>query len=870
MFTNVKSGAMYVVKMITMRNGFMDSEPVAFKVSTYPDSPTKIHIISLSDRQMTLQWSGTPCDGCNVDFYYIDKVSDAGEVLHNDGVSCSPSANGQEKICTKSFKNLHPGHLYTFSVTAVSFGLRSQRPFVYQQRTKPGIPGDITFNLIDKWRVILSWFAAEGLVDSYIVNIRSGKGNVDESREIPYNRRRLDFTNLRPGRPYTISIIANVDGLVSNARSIVVHTLPDIPTRVENFLVKAISPVEVLATFSEPKQPNGIIEAYHISYYGSTSLGKPCPSVLDRRLPGTSTKVVIGDLYAGCNYTLTIAASTGAGKGSPVTQYVRTPIGAPKATGRQPGVPPSNAIHRNSFTVTFDTTFFDEAYGDIQSYAILVAESTTINSHTVDSKNITTPPVMMTWAEAFEYDIIPRYQIDELYHYAELFEGDTHYARRKREAARGKREAVYSRDIHIGKEKCSKTDKTEFCNGPLKSGRTYVYQFRGFSSNGYSDTEFSPPIQLPSDQTGLIVGISVVLVVLFIIVLVLAVLVIGRRWKYVPYRGKYMLANTSEPLTSGTMNSKGSRASKIKFSRPVLLSEFCQDYHTMNAHSHYGFSQEYETIRKVGNKKNCNAAVLADNVSKNRYTNILPYDKTRVKLSSIDDDEGSDYINANYIPGFNSPREFIACQGPLPGTTDDTWKMIWEHNVATVVMVTQLVEKGKVKCDQYWPEDHKPVMYGDVQVTMTSSTEQQDWNVREFTLQKAENTKKVRHLNYVSWPDHGVPESSDVLLSFIKFVRQQIPRNGTPTIVHCSAGVGRTGTFICLDRILHHIEDFDFVDIMAFVSEMRMHRNYMVQTEQQYVFIHRCVLDILEEKGIAPKQTPSSINGDAAEHSCKV
>ncbi|XP_033126338.1 receptor-type tyrosine-protein phosphatase beta-like [Anneissia japonica] len=276
-----------------------------------------------------------------------------------------------------------------------------------------------------------------------------------------------------------------------------------------------------------------------------------------------------------------------------------------------------------------------------------------------------------------------------------------------------------------------------------------------------------------------------------------------------------------------------------KYSRSIALSDFCYDYNQMSAHTHFGYSQEYESIQKIGKKISSSVAVQPENVVKNRYSNILPYDRTRVKLTYIQGEAGSDYINANYIPGFKSPREFISCQGPLPGTIADMWRMVWELNITNVVMVTKLVERGKVRCEQYWPEDHKPVFFGDVIVTMTTKTEtEKNWHVREFMIQYSAKTRKVKHFHFLDWPDHGVPETSSPLVNFVKTVRLHILNENTPTLVHCSAGVGRTGTFICLDRLLQHIEKYDHVDIMGIVCEMRLHRAYMVQTEVIFCLIY--------------------------------
>ncbi|XP_070574627.1 receptor-type tyrosine-protein phosphatase beta-like [Ptychodera flava] len=269
----------------------------------------------------------------------------------------------------------------------------------------------------------------------------------------------------------------------------------------------------------------------------------------------------------------------------------------------------------------------------------------------------------------------------------------------------------------------------------------------------------------------------------------------------------------------------------------------------MSAEMDFQFSAEYEDLRSVGRDQTWDASELPENKGKNRYTNILPYDRTRIKLSIQGDDDTSDYVNANWMPGYHSPKEFIATQGPLPGTKDDFWRMIWEYNVKTIVMVTQCTERGKVKCDHYWPFDEESVYYDDIQVNIVSKEVFAEWTLRELNLEKAGKNRKVNHCNFTAWPDHGVPETTQTLLQFVRVVREQMPDNNTPTVVHCSAGVGRTGTFIALDRLIQHMRDNDYVDIYGIACEMRMHRMYMIQTESQYVFIHQCVADLLHEEG---------------------
>ncbi|XP_043083353.1 receptor-type tyrosine-protein phosphatase eta-like isoform X9 [Puntigrus tetrazona] len=265
--------------------------------------------------------------------------------------------------------------------------------------------------------------------------------------------------------------------------------------------------------------------------------------------------------------------------------------------------------------------------------------------------------------------------------------------------------------------------------------------------------------------------------------------------------------------------------------------------------SNCGFAEEYEELKTVGTAQSKNTALAIENKPKNRYGNVLPYDVSRVKLSMC----GSlldDYINANYIPGYNSRKEFIAAQGPLPVTVNEFWRMVWEKNVHTIVMLTRCNEMGRVKCEKYWPSGTNH--YENFSVTTTSEIELESWTIRDFTIKnvKTAETRYIRQFHFTAWPDHGVPQTTEVLIDFRHLVREHMDQYSrhSPAVVHCSAGVGRTGTFIAIDHLIFQIERDSMVDIYGIVNDMRMHRPLMVQTEEQYVYLHQSAYDIIRSR----------------------
>ncbi|KAK6473840.1 receptor-type tyrosine-protein phosphatase V-like [Huso huso] len=288
---------------------------------------------------------------------------------------------------------------------------------------------------------------------------------------------------------------------------------------------------------------------------------------------------------------------------------------------------------------------------------------------------------------------------------------------------------------------------------------------------------------------------------------------------------------------------------------PVPLQLFQQHCKALAADSNAGFTRQFQELRDVGNEQTKTTAELEANKSKNRYQSVLPYDHSIVKLTPIDSEPNSDYINANFIPGYSSLQEFICTQGPLRSTTTDFWRMVWEQNVRSVVMLTLCKEHGKVLCEPYWPALDSTQGYGQVEVTTLSQSCSQDWRVSQLKLyhSSTHTERRVSHFYYTAWPDCGVPRTPASMTSFTEHVREQLNKTegAGPTVVHCSAGVGRTGTFITLDWLLQQLKSGSAVDVPGIVHKLRRSRCLMVQTLDQYIFIHTCLLLKITQEGQA-------------------
>ncbi|XP_064146586.1 receptor-type tyrosine-protein phosphatase delta isoform X12 [Loxodonta africana] len=402
-----------------------------------------------------------------------------------------------------------------------------------------------------------------------------------------------------------------------------------------------------------------------------------------------------------------------------------------------------------------------------------------------------------------------------------------------------------------------------FTNKQLQSGQEYVFfvlaVMEHTESNMYATSPYSDPVvsmdldpqPITDEEEGLIWVVGPVLAVVFIICIVIAILL----YKSKPDRKraesdsrKSSIPNSKEvpshhPTDPVELRRLNFQTPGMASHPPIPVLELADHIERLKANDNLKFSQEYESI-DPGQQFTWEHSNLEVNKPKNRYANVIAYDHSRVLLSAIEGIPGSDYVNANYIDGYRKQNAYIATQGSLPETFGDFWRMMWEQRSATVVMMTKLEERSRVKCDQYWPSRGTET-HGLVQVTLLDTVELATYCVRTFALYKNGSSEKreVRQFQFTAWPDHGVPEHPTPFLAFLRRVKTCNPPDAGPMVVHCSAGVGRTGCFIVIDAMLERIKHEKTVDIYGHVTLMRAQRNYMVQTEDQYIFIHDALLE---------------------------
>ncbi|XP_037539054.1 receptor-type tyrosine-protein phosphatase beta [Nematolebias whitei] len=761
------------------------------------------------------------------------------------------------------FSGLVPGRQYQAEVLSLSGELHNQASTM--GRTAPKPPTSFLFGGVTNTSLEITW---SGPVDSDYDDFDLKWTPQDRLSVFnPYRSRTFGSRILKgmfPGRLYTFSL-RTVSGAMQPG------AMPTYSTPIQNSI--RTKPVRVRSLHCHPQSSTSIScswgapEADFDSYSIECLHQESHTLVYSRRTGRDSTSYIITQLEPHKLYAISVKVMSDGTTSEAAEDRVVTMIDCP------PRPPVSTRVSEKSAVVTkssiifqFNCSWFSDVNGAVSFFTVVVTESEGFDDVQPDQQH-----PLPSYLDYRSNSSIKSYQ--------------TSYIVSR--CSEGPDSSTYIYNISLGtgmdllggpcdhrdlNHPESSRDLNNFCDGPLKPKTSYRISIRAFTqlfdrespesrswSPLFTDTFLSPPVTTETEPlSGVIEGISAGLFLITVMVAVTALLLCRHRAHKQVEDASAAVRWSVRRERSAAGVQLGIRGNR-KISSPIKVINFEFHYNKLLADSNYLLSEEYEDLKDVGRNQPLDSALLPENRGKNRYNNILPYDSTRVKLSYIDDDPCSDYINASYIPGNNFRREYIATQGPLPGTKDDFWKMVWEQNVHNVVMVTQCVEKGRVKCDHYWPFDHDPLYYGDLIVQMLSESVLPEWTIREFRICSEEHlsfSRLVRQFHYTVWPDHGVPENTRSLIQFVRTVRDYINRTpgSGPTVVHCSAGVGRTGTFIILDRVLQQLDTRDTLDIYGAVFDLRLHRSHMVQTEGQYLYLHQCVWDVLRARKLRSEQ----------------
>uniref|UniRef100_A0A8C8DH62 protein-tyrosine-phosphatase n=1 Tax=Oryzias sinensis TaxID=183150 RepID=A0A8C8DH62_9TELE len=734
------------------------------------------------------------------------------------------------------FSGLVPGREYQAEVLSLSGELHNRA--TTNGRTAPKPPTSFLFGGVTNTSLEITW---SGPVGSDYDDFDLQWDPHDQLSVVnPYHSRisgsRI-LTGLFPGRLYSFSL-RTVSG-ATQPGAVVTHSIPiynSIRTRPGRVLGLHCRPQSSTSISCSWTPPEADFDSYNIECVHQDSR----TVVYSRRTGRDSTSYVITQLDPHRHYTVYVKVISAGTTSSEVEDSIVTMIDRPPALPIGTRVSErSTVVSTCSILFTFNCSWFSDTNGAIRFFTVVVTESKGVEDVLPDQYH-----PLPSYRDYISNSSIKSYQTSYFSSYcSESLDSNAH---------------VFNISLGSGMEPLGgpcepSSGLNQFCDGPLKPRTSYRLSIRAFTqlfhedskdigtfSPLFTDTYLSLPIVTETESlNGVIGGISAGLFLIAVVVVITALLVCRRRVGRVgEERPVFGMSQRRERLSTGTQLVQVRSVVKLFLiiSSPIRIMNFESHFNKLQADSHYLLSEEYEDLKDVGRNQPLDSALLPENRGKNRYNNILPYDSTRVKLSYVDDDPCSDYINASYIPGNNFRREYIATQGPLPGTKDDFWKMVWEQNVHNVVMVTQCVEKGRVKCDHYWPFDQDPLYYGDLIVQMLSESVLSEWTIREFRICSEEQlsfSRLVRQFHYTVWPDHGIPDNTQSLIQFVRTVRDYVNRSpgSGPTVVHCSAGVGRSGTFIVLDRVLQQLDVRDTVDIYGAVFDLRLHRSHMVQTE---------------------------------------
>ncbi|KAF0879197.1 PTPRJ phosphatase, partial [Crocuta crocuta] len=759
----------------------------------YPSAVFDIRVLNVTTTGMELTWQNTD-NGSEYTYHLL---------IQSEHGSDEKNSSRREII----LEDLVPGTLYNITIFP-EVNHTQGTPNSTAQYTWPSDVAYIEVNT-STTAATLTWQNFDEASPRYTYHLLIGKdGNFSKALVTDIGMTYATVTGLTPGSSYTVEIFTQVGDVTTPLASGRQSFCTD-PAPVASFRCEVVpkEPTLILKWACPPGTNTGFgLEISRGAWKNVTDLD----SCSLENGPEYRTNVTY--LNFSTSYNISITALSCNKSAPPAQNTCLTGITDPPSPDGSPNI---TSISHNSVKVEFSG--FEASHGPIKAYALILTTGNAVRP---------SPDILRYTYEDFKRGASNTYVTYLI---------TTEEKRRSQDLSE-----VLKYEIDVGNESTTHG----YYNGrlePLGSYRACVAGFTNITfkppNNGLIDgpesyvsfSQYSDAVFLPQDP-GVICGA--------VFGCIFGALVIVAVGGFIFWRKKRKEAKNNELSFS-----------QIK-SKLIRVENFEAYFKKQQADSNCGFAEEYEDLKLVGISLPKYTAELAENRGKNRYNNVLPYDISRVKLS-VQAHSTDDYINANYMPGYHSKKEFIATQGPLPNTLKDFWRMVWEKNVYAIVMLTKCVEQGRTKCEEYWPSKQAQD-YGDITVAMTSEIVLPQWTIRDFTVKNLQTSEShpLRQFHFTSWPDHGVPDTTDLLINFRYLVRDYMKQSPpeSPILVHCSAGVGRTGTFIAIDRLIYQIENENTVDVYGIVYDLRMHRPLMVQTEDQYVFLNQCVLDIIRSQ----------------------
>ncbi|XP_075181473.1 receptor-type tyrosine-protein phosphatase eta-like [Anomaloglossus baeobatrachus] len=824
------SGTNYSISVVTVGVRGYQSSPVTTSVYTKPMPVKFLQIGIVISDFVSLTWSKP--DEYQTSYSYRIQTLNSSSTMINDTIVTSESA---------TIMNLTPGETYTFIVyTRAADNSTESDPVSLSLPTCPG-DTDITSLAVNNYESVdvlgATWIKPAENV-TYVLSLR-GAVNIT----LLSDDTQVNLTGLLPGREYkvTVGIFATACG-----RNSATATEATYPTPPRNLTFTTIGMNILSLSWMEPINMTDVMKTYNISY--ENSLGT-------WTVTSPTTIVTLQNLTSGTNYSITVATVG-------IRQYLSSPVSGSAYTSlpdQAKNITINISISNGSIDIILPP--FDSSNGPIVAYAVILTTE----------MNAERPPrgILSKTYDHFKNKLTDTYVT---------------YITEQNVTLRSAR--TYEIGAHVG-------DGTKFhsyINGPLNPQLQYRVSIAGFKVIQYepntdtinedqsvvSFTRYTSAFALPAiattttitpntittkttvgpgqSYTGAIVG--AVIGSLFGIFALIGGFLMWRKCK----RRKCESDRQRNRIPSSLRNEGGdtvrdhaivtdSRGNVGEQERrwSTKSENFEALFKKLQANNELGFVIDYDRLQSVGILQQRSVAVHTANEEKNRADATYPYDKSRVKLSTLENSSDG-YINASYIPGYTSKKEFIAAQHPLPGTMKDFWYMIWENRITTIVMLSSRREDYQGHGEEYWPKTEAKT-FGNILSTFISENIHNGWTIRDFMVTNLRNNKshQVRQFHLTEWPEDCNIDNREILIQFVREVRQYKEENSSncPILVHCRTGSGRSGIFIALVSIINQLEVDKKVDVYGTVQKMHLHRPLMVQTVAQYIFLHRCALDIV-------------------------
>lgn len=768
---------------------------VRLYVQDVPDPPGIPILTGFTSRSVNLSWtSSANTHHSPIQHYIIHiKVGQKGPWDTSNKVMTPDNSTNFQVIGLKPFT------VYSFRVLAVN-AIGASKPsepsfYILTLREVPeGKPTIVHAQNTSSSSIRIQWkpppkHTIHGEFEGYRITYRPRDRPEEESREVTIrgsNQTQYTIRNLETFTQYLVSL--QVFSPAGRGPAVIVPVMTDegVPSQPVNLTAVRVTDNTVRLKWYEPSRPNGIIQGYHIYFLQPTPRNSSEQRTLQH--PQPVQEYILSNLKPFSKYSIWVRAFTKkhVGEYSNVLQ-VQTDVQGPSAP-----------IIVNLTCQSLDSLFLQwerphTFYNRVDYYYV----------HYRSEEAWSFEEIAMAAHDRVEHAMfIPNLTANTLY------------------------------EVKVQGATRSIIDSSRVFRGQFSDSRKVLLQT--FNDGAYTDPSLSAAV------------VAAVVCVSFALLLAIISFILWKKYFQAAY---YYLddppGNRASPQLSETFDDAEYPA--------IHVSQFAKHVADLHADGDIGFSREYESLQQSTDLDlSSDYSQMAENKSKNRYVNIVAYDHTRVILKPIPGQKKSaDYINANYIDGYNKSRAYIGTQGPLPSTFDDYWRMIWEQRVCIIIMITNLVERGRRKCDMYWPKEGTEA-YGIIQVKMVQEVTMATYTVRTFSIKNLKVKKKqaaertVYQYHYTNWPDHGVPDHPLPVLSFVAKSSAANPPTAGPMIVHCSAGVGRTGTYIVLDAMLKQLRERQSVNVYGFLRHIRQQRNYLVQTEEQYIFIHDALLEAIE------------------------